>query len=79
MAAANRCRFFYRREREDGSANETIAHRSFETWLKEAEPGDKFYVAQCRWVQCEVDGTVISGGEPIPHVRWVREVDAVDN
>lgn len=77
--AGPRTRFRYRRERADNKENDTTDRKAFERWLREAEPGDRFFVADCRWVQCEQDGTVISGGDEIPHVRWVTEADAVEN
>ena len=77
--AGPRARFRYRRERADGKENDTIDLRTFEGWLKEAEPGDTFYVAHCQWVQCEQDGAIVSGGHEFPHVRWMRDVAAVDN
>jgi len=79
VAAENRNVYLYRRERADGSANETIALRNFEKWLTEAKAGDVFFVARCRWVECEQDGTATSGGHEFPHVKWVREADAVEN
>lgn len=79
MAEANKTRFRYRRERADGTINDTIDLKTFEKWVRDAEPGDVLFVAQCRWVQCERDGTVVSGGQEIPHVKWVRDIDAVEN
>lgn len=80
MAAGARYRYFYRRERADGSTNETTALKNFEKWLaKEFQPGDVFYVARLEWVKCERDGTVVSNGQEVPHVRWVRDADSVEN
>lgn len=79
MATAARYTYFYRRERADGSANETTALKSFEKWLKDADPTDQFFVARLEWVECERDGTVVSNGQEIPHVKWVRDAESVEN
>lgn len=76
--AGPKTRFRYRRERGE-KENDTTDLKMFERWLKEAEPGDTFFVARCQWVQCEQDGTIVSGGHEITHVRWVSDADAVEN
>jgi hypothetical protein len=72
--AGAKTRFRYRREQANGTVNDSISLKAFEGWLKEAQPGDRFFVAQCRWVQCEPDGN-----DEFPHVRWVAEAEPVEN
>ncbi len=79
MAAEVRYRYFYRRERADGSANETTALKNFEKWLKEAQSDDRFFVARLQWVECERDGTIVMGGYELPHVKWVCDAGHVEN
>ena len=77
--AKDRHRYIYRREREDGSANESISLKQFEKWLNEAEDSDRFYVARCDWVECQHDKDVPFGSQDIPHVVKVRTAEAKEN
>jgi hypothetical protein len=77
--AKDRFLYRYRRQRADGKANETTSAESFGKWLKEAEPGDEFFVGRFLWVQCEQDGTRPFGTGEVPRVTKVCEVDAKDN
>lgn len=73
-------RYSYCRHRGDGSVNETGDLRGFEKWIKEAQPGDRFFVGLTRWVECQQDGTVLWGnGDELPHVKWISDVEAVEN
>jgi hypothetical protein len=73
-------RYLYRRERADGSTNQSTSLKTFEKWLGEIENGDRFYVAECRWVEAEQDGTVRwtsrnGGVSDIAHVRKIRDIE----
>lgn len=79
MAASQRQRYLYRRERADGKANQSTDLKTFEKWLREVEPGDTFYVGRVEWVLCEQDGEVAFGDHKVPHVRYVEHVEAEEN
>lgn len=76
---AEMSRFRYRRERADGSSNETTSATTFQKWLREAEEGDCFFVAWCRWVQATPGQIVKFGGGDLQAVTKVREVEVKDN
>ena len=76
---AEMTRFRYRRERSDGKCNETTSATTFQKWLKDAEEGDHFYVAWCRWVQATPGQVAKFGGADLHTVVKKKEVEAKDN
>lgn len=73
-------RYLYRRERAGGKSNQTTSLKSFEGWLIDVADGDRFFVAECRWVEATQDGTVPWTGKngvatTLPHVRKIRDIE----
>lgn len=74
-----RVRYRYRVEHADGKSSETITLKSFQKALVERIEGDRFFVAQLRWAECDgdethVDALRVEEIEP----RWV-ETTKVDS
>ena len=70
-------RYRYARERADGKKNETTSRKTFEGWLSKYEPGDRFFVAHCRWGECEPDVSRVA--DKLTHVRLLQEIEGKDN
>ncbi len=79
MAAKERYRYLYRRERPNGTVNETKTLGTFEKWLRELEQGDRFYVARCDWVECQHDKMIRFGKLDIPHVVLLGPAESKSN